>query len=191
MTTNRTNSLVASALDWPQSAMGTFSGLCATQNDDRSKQAYCRPELFFLGYAVDMILARIECESRQAAKRIRRLIDEFGGSLSFSPTRECQKLQVDLSLVSRQFKKLYRVTMRSYSRQIRMKTAERLLTEDCHLNVDEIARSFGYSFTSAFSRCFYRLFGSRPKPYQMRRGSNLRVADNTGNDVRQHSSIEA
>src|SRR6267378_522927 len=184
-------SLVTSAFERPRSTVGSFSELPATRNDECSKQIYFRPELLFLGRAVDLILGRIECESRQAAKTIRRFIDEFGGSLSFSPARECQKLQVDLSLVSRQFKKLYRVTMRSYSRQIRMKTAERLLTEDCHLNVDEIARSFGYSFTSAFSRCFYRLFGSRPKPYQMRRGSNLRVADNTGNDVRQHSSIEA
>src|SRR6267154_4763356 len=186
MTTNRTNSLVASALDWPQSAMGTFSGLCATQNDDRSKQAYCRPELFFLGYAVDMILARIECESRQAAKRIRRLIDEFGGSLSFSPTRECQKLQVDLSLVSRQFKKLYRVTMRSYSRQIRMKTAERLLRESDHLNVDEMARIFGYSFTSAFSRCFQRSFGKRLKRFQMQRGRSLQWQTIQGSIVKPH-----
>src|SRR6267154_4392747 len=136
MTTN----LVTSAFEWPPSAVESSSELPATRNDECSKQTYFPPELLFLGRAVDLILARIECKSRQAAKKVRRLIDEFGGSLSFSPTRECQKLQVDLSLASRQFKKLYRVTMRSYSRQIRMKSAERLLRESDHLNVDEMAR---------------------------------------------------
>jgi len=173
-------SLAASGFEWPQSAETSFSELPATRNDERSKQIYLPPKLLFLGHAVDLILARIECESRQAAKRIRRLIDEFGGNLSFSPARECQKLQVDLSLVSRQFKKLYRVTMRSYSQQIRMKAAEGILRESNHLNIDEMARIFGYSFTSAFSRCFQRNFGKRPKRYQMQHGSSLRLDTITG-----------
>ena len=184
-------SVVGSAFEWPPSAVGSFSELPATRNDECSKQIYFSPELLFLGRAVDLILARIECESRQAAKQIRRLIDEFGGSLSFSPARECQKRQVDLSLVSRQFKKLYRVTMRSYSRQIRMKSAERLLRESNHLNVDEMARIFGYSFTSAFSRCFQQSFGKRPKRYQMQRGSSLQWQMIQGSIVKSHSSIEA
>jgi len=186
-----TTSLVTSLFEWPQSAVASFSGLPATRNDECAKQIYLPPELLFLGRAVDLILARIECESRQAAKRIRRLIDEFDGNLSFSPAGECQKLQVDLSLVSRQFKKLYRVTMRSYSRQIRMKSAERLLRESNHLNVDEMARIFGYSFTSAFSRCFQRSFGKRPKRYQMQRGSSLQWQTIQGSTVKPHSSIEA
>src|SRR6266436_8722700 len=186
-----TTSLVTSLFEWPQSAVASFSGLPATRNDECAKQIYLPPELLSLGHAVDLILARIECESRQAAKRIRRLIDEFGGSLSFSPARECQKLQVDLSLVSRQFKKLYRVTMRSYSRQIRMKTAEGLLKESNHLNIDEVARIFGYSFTSAFSRCFQLSFGKRPKRYQMQRGSSLQWQTIQGSTVKPHSSIEA
>jgi AraC-like DNA-binding protein len=167
-----TTSLVISAFEWPQSAVASFSELPTTPNDECSRQIYFPPELLFLGRAVDLILARIECESKQAAKRVRRLIDEFNGSLSFSPAKECEKLQVDLPLVSRQFKNLYHVTIRSYSRQIRMKTAERLLRESNHLNVDEIARIFGYSFTSAFSRCFQLKFGKRPKYYQMHAMAN-------------------
>ncbi len=186
-----TTSLVTSAFEWPQPAAGSFSELPARRNDECSEEIYLPPELIFLGRAVDLILARIECESRQAAKRIRRLIDEFRGSLSFSPARECQKLQVDLSLVSRQFKKLYRVTMRSYSRQIRMKTAEGLLRESNHLNIDEMARIFGYSFTSAFSRSFQRSFGKRPKRYQMQRGGSLRWHTIQGSIVKPQSSIEA
>ena len=186
-----TTSLVTSAFERPRSTVGSFSELPATRNDECSKQIYFRPELLFLGRAVDLILGRIECESRQAAKTIRRFIDEFGGSLSFSPARECQKRQVDLSLVSRQFKKLYRVTMRSYSRQIRMKTAERLLRESDHLNVDEMARIFGYSFTSSFSRCFQQSFGKRPKRYQMQRGSSLQWHTIQGSMIKPQSSIEA
>lgn len=170
-----TTSLVTLGFERPQSAEGSFSGLPATRSDDSAKQIYLPPKLLILGHAVDLILARIECKSRQAAKRIRQLIDELGGNLSFSPARECQRLQVDLSLVSRQFKRLYRVTMRSYSRQIRMETAEGLLRESNHLNVDEMARMFGYSFTSAFSRCFQRSFGERPKRYQMQRGSSQQL----------------
>src|SRR6266704_4191094 len=127
-----TTRLFTSRLDWSP-----------TRKYECTKQIYLPPELLFLGHAVDLILARIECQSRQVAKRIRRLIDEYDGGLSFSPTRECQKLQVDLSLVSRQFKKLYRVTIRSYLRQVRMKTAEELLRESDHLNIDEIAGIFG------------------------------------------------
>ncbi len=185
-----TTSLVASGFERPQSAEGPFSGLPATRSDESTKQIYLPPKLLFLGHAVDLILARIECKSRQAAKRIRQLIDEFGGNLSFSPARECQKLQVDLSLVSRQFKKLYRVTMRSYSRQIRMKTAEGLLSESNHLNIDEMARICGYSFTSAFSRCFQRNFGKRPKRYQMQCGSSLELHTIQGSIVKPQSSIE-
>jgi len=187
-----TTSLVTSAFEWPQPAAGSFSELPARRNDECSEEIYLPPELIFLGRAVDLILARIECESRQAAKTIRGLIDEFGGSLSFSPARECQKLQVDLSLVSKQFKKLYRVTIRSYSRQIRMKTAEGLLRESNHLNIDEMARIFGYSFTSAFSRSFQRSFGKRPKRYQMQCGSSsLQWQMKHGSIVKPHSSIEA
>jgi AraC-like DNA-binding protein len=53
-----------------------------------------------------------------------------------------------------------------------MKTAEKLLRESKSLNVDEAARALGYSFTSAFSRCFQNTFGKRPKRYQMQCGGN-------------------
>src|SRR5260370_18121271 len=186
-----TTSLVTSGLEWRQSAAGSFSELPATRKDKCAKQIYLPPELVFLGHAVDVILARIECESRQAAKRIRRLIDECGGNLSFSPARECQKLEIDLSLVSRQFKKLYRVTMRSYSRKLRIRAAEGLLREANHQNINEMARIFGYSFTSAFSRCFQRSFGKRPKRYQMQRGSSLQWRTLQRSVVKPQSSIEA
>ena len=184
-------SLITSAFKWPQATTSSFSEMRAMHNDENFKQIYHSPELFFQGYATDLIWERIECESKQVAKRVRRLIDEFNGSLSFSPAKECQKLQIDLPLVSRQFKNLYRVTMRSYSRQIRMKAAERLLRESRHLNVDEIARIFGYSFTSAFSRCFQRKFGKRPKRYQMQSGSSMRRQILNGNIIKPYSSIEA
>ncbi|SRR6266403_1943318 len=183
-------SLVTSAFEWPQSGVGCLSALCKTQDSEHSKLIYRSPEMFVLGYAADLILGRIECKSKQAAKRVRRLIDEFDGSLSFSPARECQRLQVGLPIVSRQFKKLYRTTMRSYSRQIRMKTAERLLKASNRLNIDEIARIFGYSFTSAFSRCFQREFRKRPKCYQMQRGSGLRWQTVEGAFIKAGSSIE-
>src|SRR5256885_12097599 len=132
------------------------------------KASYLRPEIFFVGYAMELILGRVDCESKRVAKRIRQLIDESGGSLSCSPAKECRILQVNLSLVSKQFIKLYKVTMRAYSRQVRMRTAEKLLRDSKRLNVDETARILGYSFTSAFSRCFQNAFGKRPKSYQMR-----------------------
>ena len=143
------------------------------------KEIYSPPELVPLGWATDVILARAESRSAQAAKRIRELIDESGGSLSCSPAKECLAFQVNLSLVSKQFKKLYQVTMRAYSRGVRMRTAEKLLRESNHLNVDEAARALGYSFTSAFSRCFQRTFGKRPKRYQMQqaRSTQLEIAN--------------
>lgn len=138
-----------------------------------SRQAYAPPQLLCIGRASGVILARAECKSRQVAERVRYLIDESSGSLSFSPAGECRKFQVSLSLVSRQFKKIYQVTIRSYARNIRMKTAEKLLKESKGLNIDEMARIFGYSFTSAFSRCFQQTFGKRPKRFQMQHGSSL------------------
>lgn len=164
----------------PHSAVGSFFEFRVTDNPERPKQTYRPPEVFLLGYAGDLIFGRIDCESKLAAKRMRRLIDEFGGNLSFSPASECRKLQVGLPLVSRQFKKLYRVTMRSYAWQVRMKKAERLLKEFRNLNIDEISRVVGYSFTSAFSRCFQRKFGERPKRYQMRRGSSFVESNRKG-----------
>lgn len=137
------------------------------------KRSYCAPQLLCIGHALDVILARTECKSRQVAERVRHMIDESNGSLSFSPAGECQKFQVSLSLVSRQFKKIYRVTIRSYARNIRMKAAEKLLRESKGLNIDEMARIFGYSFTSAFSRCFQQTFGKRPKRFQMQNGNSL------------------
>jgi len=136
------------------------------------KEPYSRPELLHIGYATELILERSECESKQVAKTIRQMIDKSGGSLSCSPAKECRRLQVNISLVSKQFRKLYQVTIRAYSRQIRMKTAEQLLRDSRRLNVDETARMLGYSFTSGFSRCFQRAFGKRPKRYQMQSGNS-------------------
>jgi transcriptional regulator GlxA family with amidase domain len=48
-----------------------------------------------------------------------------------------------------------------------MKTAEKLLKESKGLNIGEMARIFGYRFTSAFSRCLQQTFGKRPKRFQM------------------------
>ena len=135
------------------------------------KASYSRPELLYLGHAMELIRGRTDCASKQVAKRIHQLIENSGGSLTCSPAKECRTLQVDLSLVSKQFRKLYRVTMRAYARQIRMRTAEKLLRDAKRLNVDETARTLGYSFTSAFSRCFQNAFGKRPKRYQMQSGS--------------------
>ena len=53
-----------------------------------------------------------------------------------------------------------------------MMTAEKLLRESNNLNIDEAARALGYSFTSAFSRCFQNTFGKRPKRYQMQRAAS-------------------
>src|SRR5256885_13070997 len=131
------------------------------------KASYLRPEIFCVGYAMELILGRVDCESKRVAKRIRQMIDESGGSLSCSPAKECRRLQVNLSLVSKQFRKLYHVTIRAYSRQVRMKTAEKLLKDSKRLNVDETARMLGYSFTSGFSRCVQKAFVKRPKHYQM------------------------
>lgn len=149
------------------------SATAPTRKGFHCKQSYSAPRLSCVGRALDVIPARAECKSTQVAERVRRLIDESSGSLSFSPAGECQKFQVSLSLVSRQFKKIYQVTIRSYARNIRMKTAEKLLRESKGLNIDEMARIFGYSFTSAFSRCFQQTFGKRPKRFQMQHGGNL------------------
>lgn len=124
----------------------------------------------------DLVLEKAESKSVLAAKRIRQLLDESGGSLSCSPIKECRKFQISLSLVSKQFKKLHGLTIRTYSRQVRMKTAEKLLRER-NFNVDEAARLLGYTFTSAFSRCFRNTFGKRPKRYQMQCGSSARPVD--------------
>jgi AraC-like DNA-binding protein len=109
-------------------------------------------------------------KSKQAARSIRKLIQETRGSLSFSPTKECRRLRMSLPLVSRQFKKLYGVGIRSYSRKIRMKTTAQLLMRRKRLRVDEVARILGYRFTPGFSRCFQTAFRQRPKQYQMRHG---------------------
>jgi len=175
-------------------------GVCDTKNDPgsgatlkvlHSRRAYCKPQLLCVGHALDLILARAECKSRQVAERVRRLIDESNGSLSFSPAGECQKFQVSLSLVSRQFKKIYQVTIRSYARNIRMKTAEKLLKQSKSLNIDEMARIFGYSFTSAFSRCFQQTFGKRPKRFQMQCGSDVEWATTEQSDVKSSSQLPA
>ena len=155
------------------------------------RKTYSAPRVFCVGHALDVILARAECKSRQVAERIRRLVDESSGSLSFSPAGECQKFQVSLSLVSRQFKKIYQVTIRSYARNIRMKTAEKLLKESKGLNIDEMARIFGYSFTSAFSRCFQQTFGKRPKRFQMQHGSNLEWSTTDQSEMKPGSQLQA
>jgi len=155
-----------------------------------SKRTYCRPQLFCIGHALKLIRERADCKSKLVAERVRRMIDESGGSLSFSPSGECRRLQISLSLVSRQFKKLYQVTMRSYARQVRMKAAEKLLKESKNLNIDETARLFGYSFTSAFSRCFRQTFGRRPKRYQMQQWITAPPWKTGGpNNVRQDSQL--
>ena len=130
--------------------------------------------------AKDLVLEKAESKSVRAAKRIRQLLDESGGSLALSPAKECRRLQINLSMVSKQFKKLHGVTIRAYSRQVRMKTAEKLLRESNGPNVDEAARLLGYAFTSAFSRCFRNTFGKRPKRYQIECGSNARRGMNPG-----------
>jgi AraC-like DNA-binding protein len=166
-------------------------GSRAAQEASHSRQAYRAPQLFCVGSAFEVILARAECKSRQVAERVRRLIDESSGSLSFSPAGECQKFQVSLSLVSRQFKKIYQVTIRSYARNVRMKTAEKLLKQSKALNIDEMARIFGYSFTSAFSRCFQQTFGKRPKRFQMQCASNVEWPTTEQSDEKSSSQLPA
>lgn len=167
------------------------SGLNVDRPVFPSKKTYCTPTLSCIGRALDIILARTDCKSKLAAERVRRMIEESGGSLSFSPSAECKRLQVSLSLVSRQFKKLYQVTIRSYARLVRMKAAEKLLTESKSLNIDEAARIFGYSFTSAFSRCFQQTFGRRPKRYQMQHGSTRESETGAQAAVRSDSQLPA
>ena len=151
--------------------IGVSSRMSPCGNDIQAPKKACSPpELLSVGYARE--LERSERQSKQVAKRIRQMIDESGGSLSCSPAKECRRLQVNLSLVSKQFRKLYHVTIRAYSRQVRMKTAEKLLKDSRRLNVDETARMLGYSFTSGFSRCFQKAFGKRPKHYQMQSGNS-------------------
>ena len=167
------------------------AGSASTQNAVHAKRNYSRPELYCAGHALDVILARTECKSRQVAERVRHMIDESNGSLSFSPAGECQKFQVSLSLVSRQFKKIYRVTIRSYARNIRMKAAEKLLKESKGLNIDEMSRIFGYSFTSAFSRCFQQTFGKRPKRFQMQNGNSLEWPTPEQGETKPGSQLQA
>jgi len=57
----------------------------ATQMAFRSAKAYCAPDLVCVGHALDLILEKAECKSKQVAERVRRMIDESGGSLLFSP----------------------------------------------------------------------------------------------------------
>lgn len=161
-----------------------------TEKALRDRQAYSAPRLFCVGHAFDVILARAECKSRQVAERVRHMIDESSGSLSFSPAGECEKFQVSLSLVSRQFKKVYQVTIRSYARNIRMKAAEKLLKESKGLNIDEMARIFGYSFTSAFSRCFQQTFGKRPKRFQMQHGTSLEWSTTEQSEMKPGSELQ-
>ena len=146
-----------------------------------TKGIYSRPEVLTVGYAIDLILGRAECKSKQMAKRLRQLIDQSGGNLSCSPAKECRKFQVDLSLVSKQFRKLYQTTMRAYSRQVRMKRAEQLLRNGRRFNVNETAGILGYSFTSAFSRCFHATLGKRPKRYQIQSGNGPEWETRHGN----------
>jgi len=72
-----------------------------------------------------------------------------------------------------------------------MKAAEKLLKESKNLNIDETARIFGYSFTSAFSRCFQQTFGRRPKRYQMQHGITAPWKTGRPNNVRQDSQLPA
>jgi len=72
-----------------------------------------------------------------------------------------------------------------------MKTAEKLLKESKGLNIDEMARIFGYSFTSAFSRCFQKTFGKRPKRYQMQRGSSVEWNTTLQNNINSSSELPA
>src|SRR5882724_9369131 len=111
--------LVMTAFECPKMAMACFAAFSATSDDRQSKPLYCSPHLLLQGPAVDLILGRLEPQSKRAAKRVRQLIQDSGGSLTFSATEECNKLQVDLPLVSKQFKKLYQMTIRAYSRQVR------------------------------------------------------------------------
>src|SRR5690242_3692567 len=103
------------ATEKPKPVFSLYESSAAdTYSVSRSQPSYHRPELFLLGRATDLILEKAVCRSRQLAARIRWLIDESGGSLSCSPAKECEKFHVNLSLVSKQFKRLYRVTMRAY-----------------------------------------------------------------------------
>ena len=137
---------------------------------------YCAPELICIGDASSLIQSSSERPSKSVAKKLRALIRESNGALFLSAKEECQKLGVSLSMVSREFKKAYRIGIRSYARRMRMRQAGELLTTHKHLNVDEVSRMLGYKFTPAFSRCFQEAFGQRPKEYQMRRKARLSLS---------------
>lgn len=83
--------------------------------------------------------------------------------------RSANNSDVNLSITSRQFKRLYRVTMRGYSCQVRLRKAETLLKDSNRLNINKTAGILGHSFSSAFSRCFQQTVGKRPKRYQTQR----------------------
>ena len=72
-----------------------------------------------------------------------------------------------------------------------MKTAEKLLKESKNLNIDEMARVFGYSFTSAFSRCFHQVFGKRPKRYQMQRETAVQWKATQQSNIEPDSQLPA
>jgi len=79
--------------------------------------------------------------------------------------RLAEQLGLHLQVAEKEFKKLYKQTIKSYIQEQRLARARQLLADD-NMSVIDVAYTVGYSDAAYFSNVFRKQFGMTPTTYQ-------------------------
>lgn len=110
-------------------------------------------------------------EETDVVERMRRYIDENCATATLEEISEL--FHLNLSYISRLFKKKMSVNFTDYVTQVRMEKARRLLNDsDCLIS--EVCVIVGYSDPRSFSKAFKKYFGVSPRDF---RGENAKTKE--------------
>ncbi len=110
-------------------------------------------ELNFTSIDEEFLQRAIDCVNRH--------IDDA----TFDQTQLLEELHTTKSTFFRKLKSLTGLSYSSFIRNIRMKAACRIMEENQHIRISELAYAVGYSDPRYFSSCFKKEFGMLPSEY--------------------------
>lgn len=123
---------------------------------------------------VEMIRERASGpEGNPYAQRIRRRIIQRFTDPEFTAADAFRDLPYCTDYLRRLFREEYGITPQDYLIHLRMEKARRMLTEQKHVPVSEVALSCGFYDARYFSRLFRRTAGCAPKEYSANGSSVL------------------
>lgn len=101
----------------------------------------------------------------------RELVDRNLSDSSFNSSEFESQLKMSHAVIYRQMKRLTGMSSNEYIRDIRLKTAAKLIENETNLRMVDISTKVGFSDSRYFSQCFKKQYGITPTAYKKQHNS--------------------